>query len=65
MRRTRLLKELRLLKDLHQDGISLQIDNAEIEFSENFHALNFEINGPEGTPFSNQKLKLEIKPTDR
>lgn len=61
--RTRILKELSQFKtNFNYDGIKLTFDLDEItEISK----LDFEMIGPEGTPFLNEKLKLEINLTDR
>lgn len=67
VRRTRLLKEISLLKQLQEqkqnESTAILIDN----FDENstIETLTFELCGPEGTPFAKEKLKLEMKITDR
>lgn len=60
LRRTRLLKEISLLK---QGGLSgaLLIEN----FDDSIETLSFELCGPEGTPFAKKTLKLEMKLTKR
>lgn len=60
LRKTRLLKELALLESFNHEGIKfISQDNGNLE------TLEFEIIGPEGTPFSNEKLQLEIKLTNK
>lgn len=59
LRQTRLVKELSLLENgFNHDGIKFLSQ-------ENLETLQFEINGPEGTPFSKEILQLEMKLTNR
>ena len=69
IRRTRLLKELVLLNSLNlneKDNQNIKIKMlSDFDFNSDIGKLLFEIVGPEGTPFEGQRLKLEMKVTDR
>lgn len=58
LRKTRLLKELALLENFSHEGIKFIAQ-------ENLETLEFELIGPEGTPFANETLQLEMKLTNR
>ena len=63
VRRTRLLKEISLLKRQERDPCVVLIDNFDEDAS--IETLSFEVSGPEGTPFAKETLKLEMKITER
>lgn len=63
LRRTRILKELLQFKtNFNYEGIKLAFD---LDETNEISKLDFEMIGPEGTPFVNEKLKLEMNLTDR
>lgn len=64
VRRTRLLKEISLLKlQAQNEWTAILIDN--FDETSSIESLAFELSGPDGTPFAAEKLKLDMKITER
>ena len=71
LRRTRLLKELKQLQSFNHDGIKLKdycddsMGGSKSERLGDIDSLEFEMVGPEDTPFAKAVLHVEIKLTKR
>lgn len=65
LRRTRLLKEITLLKLFRHEGVHFPcFEDCGNDFL-TLNCISIQITGPVGTPIANKILDLEIQPTDR
>lgn len=63
LRKTRLLKELQQLQSsFNHEGIKFLVSE---EYLSSIETLKFEMKGPEGTPFFEEILQLEMTLTNR